>query len=146
MSPLYKFLSLPSDEKRVLIRACRLHVFYRILLKTRSFQQVLQQAERKVSHVTKVSKRLPYSRLAHLIKVSGDRIPYITCLSSALVGRVLFAEHGYSTKLHIGVSKSDQAEFEAHAWLSCNDVIVLGQLGDLDKFQEMISIPFDNLS
>jgi hypothetical protein len=64
-------------------------------------------------------------------------VPGTTCLANALAGQRLFAAHGYPTKIHVGVAKDRQDGFQAHAWLTLADEIVVGHLPDMGKYREL---------
>jgi len=39
---------------------------------------------------------------------------------------VIIGRHGYPVMLRIGVARSEEGEFEAHAWIESDGVIVIG--------------------
>jgi hypothetical protein len=48
------------------------------------------------------------------------------CLAQALVARAMLRRRGIGSILHVGVARSQAAEFEAHAWLEAAGVEVTG--------------------
>lgn len=50
----------------------------------------------------------------------------ISCLPQALIGRVLFAAHGWTCEIRFGVKRPQEAALEAHAWLERNGDTLIG--------------------
>ena len=48
------------------------------------------------------------------------------CLAQALAARTMLRRRGVASLLHLGVGRSDEARFEAHAWLDAAGVEVTG--------------------
>lgn len=88
--------------------------------------------------------KIDSEKMARLLTAAGLLVPFSTCLSQALAGKILFAMNGHPTTLHIGVSKTSEAGFEAHAWLCQNGKIVLGMLADLERYHELPITTIEN--
>ena len=65
-------------------------------------------------------------RLAWAITAAAACVPRSTCLVRALAAQRLFARHGHRSDLRIGVAKSAEAVFEAHAWLESDGRTLVG--------------------
>ncbi len=141
MGRLLKFFRLPGREKALFFYALYLLAAYRIRLQVTSTQQLFNRVQKLSSerYVPEPSP-VPPQRIASLLNVAASFIPYSTCLSKALVGQILFAGHGHKTRLHIGVANDAQQKFEAHAWLSLDDKILIGHLPDLKRYREFPSL------
>ncbi|PID41214.1 MAG: hypothetical protein CR981_04165 [Proteobacteria bacterium] len=138
ITQLIQFGRLKPAEKKFFIKSCWLMIFFRIALKRRPFQQIMAETKVMTGKITTgKSQEIRLHRAARLAKTAGSIIPFSTCLSRALAGYVLLAEQGFETTLHIGVTRDDSYGFEAHAWLTHNNSIILGNLPDLDKYQEL---------
>lgn len=61
------------------------------------------------------------------VKVASHYVPGATCLTNALTGYSLFSQYGYPSLVKIGVDKSTEGEFEAHAWLEYRGRVVIGE-------------------
>jgi hypothetical protein len=48
------------------------------------------------------------------------------CLAQALAARTMLRRRGVASRLHVGVGRSKEAPFEAHAWLEAAGVEVTG--------------------
>ncbi len=137
MVRLLKFLRLPGREKALFLNALYLLAVYRIRLKVTSIDKLFNHVQRLSSEKYVVNPSpVPPQRIARLLSVAALFIPHSTCLSKALAGQILFAGHGYKTRLHIGVAHDAQKNFEAHAWLSLDGTVLIGQLPDLARYRE----------
>lgn len=61
------------------------------------------------------------------VHVSSHFVPWATCLTNALTGYSLLSQYGYPSLVKIGVGRSSEGEFEAHAWLEYEDEVVIGE-------------------
>ena len=57
------------------------------------------------------------------------------CLARALTGRFLLARQGYRTDLRIGVAPGESQGIEAHAWLECQNEVLMGQVESFERFK-----------
>ncbi len=141
MVQLLKFIRLPGREKALFFNALYLLATYRIRLQVTSTQHIFNRVQRlsREKYVANPSP-VPPQRIARLLNVAALFIPYSTCLSKSLAGQILFAGHGHKTRLHIGVANDAQQNFEAHAWLSLDDIILIGRLPGLERYREFPSL------
>jgi hypothetical protein len=73
---------------------------------------------------------------------AGSRIvPGATCLTQAFVGKAMLDWAGIAASLRIGVAKSDNQRFEAHAWVESGGRILVGHLKDLDRYAPLPPLP-----
>jgi hypothetical protein len=136
MRGLIKFVKLPAPEQRFFLRAVVLLGYYRLALLVTPLQRLLKRLPNRPAPVLP-KHRLDAPRMARLIKAAGSLVPGATCLSNSLAGQQLFAGQGYRTRLHIGVANDRSEGFQAHAWLTLADHIVVGQLPDMEKYREL---------
>ena len=68
-------------------------------------------------------------RIAWAVAVASEYVPNATCLTQALAALVLLQREGYGTCLRIGVARSAEGQFEAHAWLERDGRILVGGSG-----------------
>jgi hypothetical protein len=127
----------------IFLRALYLLSYFRVSLKYRSLSKIFFTIENR----PKYSLFAPQSgvqsrRIAQLINAASRYVPYSTCFSKALAGKIIFSENGYFPTLHIGVVKGGGTAFAAHAWLTIADIIVLCNLPDISRYEEM---PLGNL-
>lgn len=65
-------------------------------------------------------------RVIWAARAASRRVPFVTCLSSALALQRLLAHNGHDCDLHIGVAR-DAGAFIAHAWIEFEGRVVLGE-------------------
>jgi hypothetical protein len=58
------------------------------------------------------------------------------CLTQALGAQLLLARRGYPARIHIGVTRSEQGQFRAHAWVESEDKVIIGGTG-LERFASL---------
>ena len=75
------------------------------------------------------------------VRRSSRLVPAATCLPQALATRVMLERRGVANALRFGVAKSEAGVLEAHAWVEVDDVVVVGDLGDLARFHRLPDLP-----
>ena len=73
-------------------------------------------------------------RVASSVRRASRYIPAATCLTQALATQILLARRGQVSHLRIGVSKGQEGELKAHAWVESQGRIVIGQTKDLKSY------------
>ncbi|WP_296718916.1 lasso peptide biosynthesis B2 protein [Erythrobacter sp.] len=68
-------------------------------------------------------------QVARRIERLARFVPGASCLTQALTLQFVLARRGHASRLQIGVRKRFDGAFSAHAWVTCNDRVVLGQRG-----------------
>lgn len=86
-------------------------------------------------------------RVAFFIPRVARRVPWrADCLVQALAGQQWLFGEGITSEIVVGTAKQVGGAFEAHAWLSHGDRVVLG--GDIARFEPLLesdAAPFDVL-
>ncbi len=142
MKRIVKYARLSRTEKKLFNRAIFLLISWRIRLAYQSFEKAALLNSRISTQLFATRPQtLPPRRIAALLDAAAKIVPFSTCLSKALVGNILFSSYGYTTKLHIGVSKEDDGSLKAHAWLTLKDKIIIGYINDISNFQELPPLP-----
>ncbi len=79
--------------------------------------------------------------IVRFVNAVADRLPISTlCLPRALTAHVLLSAYGHTSQLRIGVAPSPGGVLKAHAWVECEDAIVMGDLPDLNSFSALPEI------
>ena len=79
----------------------------------------------------------PADRVPGFVRTVDASLPGAsTCLVRAIVCESLLTVHGHPAAIRFGVAR-DAEEFQAHAWVERDGDVVLGELEDLDRFQEL---------
>ena len=129
MRRLHKLLASPLRFKwllaEALVRIGAATVFRFLALPRRA--QFLMRAHR----VSLQPRRATPSseEICRAVDVIGRFIPGATCLVKAQVGCAMLNRFGYAAEIKIGVLKSS-SNLEAHAWVECDGVVVLGDTGN----------------
>ncbi|WP_029031784.1 lasso peptide biosynthesis B2 protein [Salinarimonas rosea] len=64
--------------------------------------------------------------IAWSVDVASRFVPGATCLTRALSGQALLARRGAASTVLVSLSPGDGSRPSPHAWLLCNDTILLG--------------------
>lgn len=124
MNLIKGFFQLSQDRKSLLMKSIVLTLLIRTFLYIFTFSKIQTITHRLTR--TNFHKKNPKSTkdIIWSVKVASNYIPKATCLVQAITAQLFLTYNGYDSTLKIGVIKSDN--FEAHAWIEINNVIVLG--------------------
>lgn len=79
-------------------------------------------------------------KIAFIIPQLAPRLPWrADCLVQALAGQDMLARRGTASRIVVGTAKHPDGTLEAHAWLACGEVVVLG--GDVARFVRLLETP-----
>jgi hypothetical protein len=130
MPRLRRFWVLPPGEKWATLEASVLLALVQGALwvgPRRAWLSLVRRACTSPAGAPEVSAR-EQERLAVVRRALGRaaaRVPKTTCLGRALTGWLMLRERGLSAVVRLGVSRSPEQVFSAHAWLECHGTIVL---------------------
>jgi hypothetical protein len=125
---LKKFFCLSGAERRLLLKAMLLICAVRLMLRLLPFRMV-RELLTKLSHKAAAgvdAEQGSIERVAWAVTVSSRYVPAATCLTQALVTKLLLARFGHHATVRIGVARSDAGEMQAHAWVESSGKIVIG--------------------
>jgi hypothetical protein len=102
-----------------------------------------------------LSRRLPSSsagrvpapgelrRIGWALNAVGSRVPWrCRCLERAIAGKLFLRVRGHPSTIHLGVSRPEPGEcIEAHAWLRCGGVPVVGEEDPARDWSVVASFP-----
>lgn len=118
------FLRLSQGDRRLVIRCWCLLVSATFGVRLRPLKNLIEAIDERVARRGQ-RDGTPEDAL-RLCAVAARRVwPRPTCLVTALAGYEVLQERGWQVALVIG-GHSKGADFKAHAWLECDDVVVLG--------------------
>jgi hypothetical protein len=66
------------------------------------------------------------SSLVWAVKAVSRFVPAATCLTQALALQCLLARSGHVSSVYLGARRGGAGKFEAHAWVECEDRVVIG--------------------
>jgi hypothetical protein len=123
MRRVTRFLRLSRTERTLFLQAAFSIAAVRLALRFLSFERLQALACRWVGRAaTPVSS----DRIVWAVEAAARHIPASSCLSKALAAQALLARHGYASQLMIGVTKDEACRLEAHAWITCQDRVLIG--------------------
>ena len=137
MGKVLKFFHLTSREKLVFFRAAYLLCYYRIALRRQHFQTLIERllgAEEALCHT---AEPVPAETVLRLFAAACRIVPFTTCLSRAMAGQRILNGYGHVPVFHIGVAREQDLDLEAHAWLSLDGDLVVGNVPDLERYREL---------
>ncbi len=133
MNSFARLLSMSRAERRLLGRALATNIRARVALHFLSMDRLRRWATTPaVSPAT-----VDVEQIVWACRAAAQRMPFATCLSSALALQHLLARSGHASELHIGVA-DDAREFQAHAWLEREGRILIGEQ-DHDRYSRLTS-------
>ncbi len=108
---------MDRSERLILLEAWWLHLVVTVGLIVLPFPRLLALARRPHRAGAERPLPCPVRRIARLVEIAGACAPRpARCLGHALVLSWLLARRGVTTRLVIGVARSD-GELVAHAWV-----------------------------
>lgn len=123
MQRLKRFLQLPRQERALVFQA----VLATFVIRLSLAWLPLQTVQRLAVSIPSCGNEPPSAqRIVCAVQSAARFIPGSTCLVQALAAQALLIQHGYRPSLTIGVMKNECEGFEAHAWVTCEDEVVMG--------------------
>ena len=132
MRVIRKFLSLPTDDKRFVLKAAFLLQVFRLALAFVPFRFVQRMATRSAKTWLKSHRDSVFFPDREKIRwaiaaVSRYLSPPKRCLVQSFAAMALLTEYGYPCTFRIGVTKdSGRNNFAAHAWVESGGRIITG--------------------
>jgi hypothetical protein len=111
---------MPADERQLLAKALWTNLQARVLLAFWSIDRLRAWASLPGTGHAEAERVIWAGRAA------SRRLPFATCLSSALALQRCLSRHGHACELHIGVARENRS-IVAHAWIEREGRIVLGE-------------------
>jgi hypothetical protein len=121
--------SLDASDRELAIEALRLIACVRVGLHVLPVSTVRGYLERRATANVR-----PVDRIAWAVKAIGRRLPGTTCLVEALVAHSMLQHHGHSATLRIGVRSGSRTPLDAHAWVECDGLVVVGDVDALTDY------------
>jgi hypothetical protein len=126
-----KLLRLSAAEYLLLLAAAVSVGVARLALWVVPFRVVARVGERRACRASKpfAPEKFSPQRVAWAVMVASRPLGKEgLCLVRALAARWMLAALGNSSELRIGVAKSADGKFLAHAWLESNGKILIGEV------------------
>ncbi|WP_321422022.1 lasso peptide biosynthesis B2 protein [uncultured Methanobacterium sp.] len=127
MTIIFNFIKLSLQDKIIALKSIYWVFVIRVMIWVFPFNYVQKRVQNIVYGTQTLENRpISISRLRTMIVVVARYVPRATCLVQALAGHILFSKYGYGTSIKIGVL-TENGEFEAHAWVEHDNLVVLGE-------------------
>lgn len=129
MGLIAKFLKLTAKERFLLIQSALVLAAVRAGLRTLAFKRLLGALARLSPEGPERPGADPagVERVVWAVSVAARYLPGTsTCLAQALAAKVLLGRRGLPGQLRIGVERSAEGKFQAHAWVESQGRIVIG--------------------
>lgn len=81
---------------------------------------------RRVDGLSSAARASEARRVAWAVRHASRLVPFASCLTQALTCQIMLSRRAIGSTIHVGARRDDSQSFAAHAWLSCNDAILLG--------------------
>lgn len=131
LRPMLRFISLPCNEKRLVLRSVYWLIAVRTGLALLPFSKVLAWVDRRsnANHARQGANSIPPEQIAWAVLAASNRLPGTrSCLTRALTAQVLLRRSGYTPELKIGVHRPEGAPLKAHAWVELDGKVILGEM------------------
>jgi hypothetical protein len=129
MQALKRFLHLSKHERLLVFQAVLAMYLVRLSLALFSLRNVHRLA---VKITRRCDQSLSADRIVWAVRSTARFVLGSSCLVQALAAQSLLVRHGYRPLLTIGVAKNECDRFGAHAWVTCENQVLIGgqQMGN----------------
>ncbi len=143
MRQIFRFLRLPSEDRRLVIRAALALWVMRLglsLVSVPTLRRLLIERKSGVGGGVPAAEA-SVDRVVWAVRTAGRRTPWAsTCLTRALAAQMMLAKLGEQTRIQIGVAKDEQGGLKAHAWLENRGRIVIGGKRSPAEFTTLLNL------
>jgi hypothetical protein len=124
---LARIRRLTPGDLALLLRALWALGVVKVGLRVAPFERVRRYAEGRRRAPADRPGAPTRERIAWAVTALSRRLPgETTCLPQALAALALLGRYGYDAELRVGVAKSDDGEFLAHAWVESGGRVIIG--------------------
>ncbi|WP_019503647.1 lasso peptide biosynthesis B2 protein [Pleurocapsa sp. PCC 7319] len=136
---LYKIVKDNWSDRFLLLKVAILLILIRVGLQFIQFQ-TLRNLLAKIAQ-PKQNKQVSIYKIIWAITIVSPYIPGVKCLARAIAAQVILSKQNYPNQLRIGISKDNQGQFIAHAWVESRGKTVIGGIGNMTKYYNVLSLP-----
>ena len=142
MRQLYRFLTLSTAERRLLVRAVVVLAFVRLSLGLVPFPTLRRLVVGRLDRgrTAPSGDRGAVDQVVWAVTAASQHAPgwTTTCLSRALTVQAMLAHRGYQSRLHVGVMRDARGKLEGHAWVEGEGRILIGgTAADIVRFSPL---------
>ena len=137
ISLIIKFCRTPLAEQLLYCEVIFLLALSRIVILMMPFKwiaPVLGQHMASTDEISSKENQQTAIRISRAICTLSDHLPWeCKCLVQAMSGKIMLRQRKVATTLYLGVSKKENNDLGAHAWLRMGELVILGG-GGLEQF------------
>jgi len=141
VKPIRRFLRLSFDEQFLLVKAALLLTAVRLGLLLLPFRTICKFLGRFAKPSSDSDDVKPSYRddVIWAVATANKYLPGSSaCLQEALIGYLLLRRSGFRASLRIGVSKGNDRELLAHAWVEDGgEIIIGGPRSEVERFKPL---------
>ena len=136
-----RFLSWQPSDRWLIIKVYFLLVAIKLGLDVLSFYDLRKLMTRwTIPGLNPVNDPLEIRRVVEAVEIASRHTPgKSTCLVKALAGHLMLARRNIPVELYIGVRQGKTGQLDAHAWVSHQGQVIIGEMEDLDGYVPMSS-------
>ena len=140
-SKLTRFWQLDGKDKLLLFQAIGWLAIARIMLAANSFERLSEKLADAGESTGVEPSPEELRRLSYAISAAANNVPWRSdCFPQSIAARLMLRRRGIASIIHLGVERVGEAELAGHAWLTCGDTVVTGDV-DLDRYTELHRYP-----
>ncbi len=132
-----RFVSLSWKDRALLISAGALLSVAGICLKLMPWRAALQAAR---SIPVPPRMRFTVAEAEWAVGCASRWIPGSTCLSRALALNQMLSRGGHVSRIHLGVTRSPEGRFAAHAWVEHDRAPLLDDPAELEGYARLLTL------
>ena len=123
-----KARALAAPDRRLLLEAAGLTLALHAALRVLPFTTVRRRLDQWAARgsASRSAQADEIDRVKWAVEAMGRRIPATTCLCEALAGYGMLRRRGHDARLRIGVRHGTVMALDAHAWVECDQTVVIG--------------------
>jgi hypothetical protein len=125
---LSRFCHLSGADQKFLVKVSLLVWIVRISLWCFPFRWVRWQVSKLAREGMEPVSKAPavVTRVVGAVTLASRYVPAATCLTQALVTKVLLSRSGHQAIVRLGVARGNDGKFTAHAWVESDSRVVIG--------------------
>ena len=128
MRLLFKFLSLPTYKKILLIKAAFLLTIMRLVIFLVPLKSIKRLVEELLIIKSMVKQDTGQSEIKWAVDTASNYITFTkTCLVKSLAMHILLIRNGFESTLNIGVTKDKSEKLGAHAWVESDGEVLIAK-------------------
>lgn len=133
-----RFRALDAADRRLALQALTLTIALHVSVRLLPFRVVRAHLQRVGGGWRRTGaggdQHVPADRIIRAVRAAASRVPGTTCLIEALAAEALLRRHGHPASLKIGVRRGSLVSLDAHAWVECGGVAVIGTTPALPEY------------